>query len=354
MSALMPRILVPLPATDAAPEPAGEQLVTFRPIPFARFQAELLELYKPPLRAKGTYRMMRAVLETAGGLLGADATTEHLTPSLVARFIAACAGNENPNTTYGKLSYLRAACSHAEQAGYLRSSPFRIRRRWFRRVTPRDKKHHSREEIARVLALLSREVQIKTGYDRWYAVRLYALIATVAYTGLRRDEALYLRTDDVNLEARLLLIRSRRQRETKTEASAQPVAMPPALVPILAAWLPRLILPRSLEGAPRVDAGWVFPNMHRTGPWTGGASGYKPLDAVRKAGERAGVRDFTFLSLRHSWGTHAEHWGLSDAQIQRQLRHTNTQTQWHYRHAEAQNMREAVVAVDFGPAAELS
>lgn len=58
---------------------------------------------------------------------------------------------------------------------------------------------------------------------------------------------------------------------------------------------------------------------------------------------------FTFLSLRHSFATHAEHWGLSPAMIQRILRHTSVRTQIGYRHADAANLRAAGGRIGFGP-----
>ena len=98
--------------------------------------------------------------------------------------------------------------------------------------------------------------------------------------------------------------------------------------------------------------GFVFPNEGRDGPWTGGTVGKRPVDVLKALGERAGVPGLTFQSLRHAFATHAEYWGLTDAQIQRILRHTNPNTQHRYRHAELENMRRMVEGVDFaGPAA---
>ena len=145
----------------------------------------------------------------------------------------------------------------------------------------------------------------------------------------------------------LLVERSRRM---KTEMSSQPVPMPTALVPILEEWMGhRLDIPEP-PAVSVPDCPFLFPNVTRTNAWTGGPWGFRPIDQLKAAGERAGVQDFTFLSLRHSYATHAESWGLSAPMIQRVLRHTTVRTQQHYRHADVANMRAAVDGIDFGPA----
>jgi integrase len=330
------------------------------PIPWPEFRAEMLALYAPPLRAKATFARIRRIFDLVEGL--GVASTADLTPTLVARLIASRPATESPHTTHSYVTNLRTLCSYAEARGYLRASPFRLRKNRIRKGPPRRiKRFHSREEIARVLARMKAEIGRKAGWAQWRARRLYALAATVAYTGLRRNEALYLRVEDIDFEARLLLIHPGRHR-LKTEDSAQPVPIPDALVPVLAEWLPYLAIPEGL--GPRADycpfrlpaanpegirdPGWVFPNTTRTGPWIGGPPGYQPVHRMKTLGTKAGVEGFTFQSLRHSWATHAEYWGLSDAMIQRVLRHSNVRTQWHYRHADAENIVARVRGVGFG------
>ena len=115
-------------------------------------------------------------------------------------------------------------------------------------------RHHARTEVARLLELLAAE------RADWIGGRLHALAATVALTGLRRDEALRLRVEDVHLAEGYLAVRGHGRR-LKTRASAQPVPLPDQLVAVLADWLPR------------TGSEWVFPGVRRQGPWTGGAIG---------------------------------------------------------------------------------
>jgi integrase len=334
------------------------------PIPFAAFQAELTEIYRPPMRAQATFGKMVQVLRAVADLLGPAGTTADLTPTLVARFISTRPATQGANTTISHLSYLRAACAYASASGYLRVSPFTIRRNWLRPAPPcaERKRHHSAEDIARVLDVAKLDVvrKVPGSWARWRAHRLYALISTVAYTGMRRTEALRLRVEDIDVPGRLLLVVSRNGSRLKTVGSAAPIPLPDALAAILADWLPNLALPDRPDenhfGPLPVanpsgiqDRGWAFPNARQTGPWMGGAPGYRPNDRFRAIGKRAGVTGLNFLSLRHSWATMAESlWGFSEPQIQRVLRHSTPRTQQTYRHFDPTNLKAACAGISFG------
>ena len=226
------------------------------------------------------------------------------------------------------------------------------------------KRHHSIEDITRALDLARRDIFVKPAgsWSQWRARRTYALIATVAYTGLRTGEAQHLRVEDLDLAGRMISVVARRGCELKTEAAAALVPMPDALAAILAEWMPFLALPTNASDPAEVNApmpkwnkagkrdpGWVFPNAFRSGPWVGGSHGYRPIDRIRRLGERCGIEGLTFKSLRHSLATHLEsRFGCSDLVIQRILRHTSTRTQRHYRHADVANLRDAVKDIRFG------
>jgi len=267
------------------PDPGGWDLPAFAPAPFGAFRDELLALYAPPMRAKKTRAKLRQALDLIAGLLGPDATTADLTPALVGRLIGSRPAGESPYTTAGFLANLRTACSYARSRGYLRNSPFEFRKKWIRVGRPARKRHHSREDIAKVLALLAAEVGDRSGWARWRARRLQALAAAVAYTGMRRDEALNLHVEDVDLDGRMLLIVERSGHRLKTERSAQPVPIPEGLAPILAAWM-RHRMDEPEAGFPSPPScPSLFPNVTRTNAWKDGPVGYRPLDQLRGAGE---------------------------------------------------------------------
>jgi integrase len=280
-----------------------------RPIPFARFLDTIDAVYSGPGHAPRTAAKMRRILDLIARL--GVRTTADLTTELLARFVAERSQLVNANTIRGDLSYISAACSLAVEEGWLHHAPR------FKRVRPRAVRSkmpqcHSIEEVARVLEYLSDDWS-------WTGHRLYAVAAIVAYTGLRRDEALTLMVEDVDLTRSLLRVSDRRRR--KTEGSAAVVPIPPELVNILWTWIPEC------------GCMWLFPGVRRKGPWLGGASGERACDRIRQAGQEVGVAGFTLLSLRHTFATHARRtWGLSDIELATILRHSSPATQAWYVH----------------------
>ena len=323
-----------------------------RPIPFAKFRDDILRLYDPPHRATATRRQVAQVMREISAL--EVKTTADLTPALVARYVESRPPGQSPRTLHSVLRVLRSICNQAVISGVLRVSPFAARRvsQWTGRLgPPMEKKHYSREEIRRVLTLMAQDVQTTAGYAQWRARRLYALTATIAYTGLRAvSEALFLHAADIKLEARFIALADRGRdggQRFKTEGSEQPVPIPDALVPILRDWLEHR-LDRPADRPIPLDCPWLFPNITGSSNWKSGCRGTKPLDRLQDVGKRAGVEGLTFLSLRHSWATHAEYHGYGPALIQRVLRHTTEQTaaKW-YRHADLPNLIERCAGFDF-------
>jgi len=319
-------------------------------VPFDRFATELLRLYDPPHRAPATRRQVKKVLALVAEL-GAESTAD-LTPVLCARFIETRPPGQSPRTLQTLLRVLRGICNQAVINGYLRVSPFALRRvsQWVGRIgPPLEKKHFSRAEIRRVLTLMAADVDTTNGWSQWRARRLYALTATVAYTGIRNSVALYLHAADVDLTSGFVSITDRGRDggyRLKTEASAAPIPIPEALMPILRDWLThRLDTP--LDVPLPIDCPWLFPNMNRRSNWRGGSPGTKPLDRLRDVAKRAGVEGLTFLALRHSFASHLEAHGAGPAMIQRLLRHSNPTTQMWYRHADRPGMTDAVSGFDF-------
>ena len=208
--------------TDEHYEPAPREddwdFRRFAPIPLCDFARELLGLYEPPLRAKSTLMKMKQVAAILRELLGDDASTAGLNPALVARVIEGRPAGESPRTTHAILAYLRAACSYAKSQGYIRTSPFDFRKKWVRLGPARQGKHHSLDEIRRVLDLLASEVREREGWSRWRSRRLLAMASVFAYCGLRKLEGLRLHAEDVDLEGRMIFLVERSAR-LKTEKS---------------------------------------------------------------------------------------------------------------------------------------
>lgn len=301
-----------------------------QPIPIARFSAEVAKSYLP--KARATRLKMAQVLREVAALPDVTTTADLTRPTIALWVAQQQDAGRHPNTIRGLLSYLRAACNLAEEEGWLSRVPFNRRHQYIRGEAT-SKRHHPVGDIARVLDHLAGR-----SAGSWQDHRLYALFSVYAFTGMRKMEALFLHSEDVDLTARCLMVNPRRRRP-KTEASAAPVPVPKALAKILKGWLPEC------------GSDWVFPTVDRSKPWTGGVQGTKPLDRIKAAGQACGVQGLTIASLRHTWATAAENlWGLSEPQIQRVLRHTTTKTQQHYRHADILVMADAVKGLKFTPA----
>lgn len=302
------------------------------PIPFDAFTRLVLAEYEPPMKAPKTRQRMAQVLRTVAALPGVTTTADLRRPA-VAAFIQARGPDANPNTTIGMLGYFRAACTYAVDEAYLDRSPFESKGvgKWIRAGAPARVTHHAPREVARVLD------RLKARATDWEGRRLHALGCLVALAGLRRDEALFLQREDLDLQTQVALVSPRRR--LKTVRSAAPVPLCDELAAVLRRWLP--------------DAGevWVFPGKKGVGAWSGGSPGYRPLDRLKAVAEDAGVTGLTFQSLRHSCASLLEALGVPELVIQRVLRHTNARTTARYRHADVVALVDWVRGVSYGRAA---
>lgn len=301
-------------------------------IAYARFASELLSLYEPPLRAPATFRQMRQVLGEFGSL-GCVRKTSDLTPASIAAWLKVHP-DRRPVTASALLRPFRAACGYALKMGYLRVSPFEIRKVWVDASAeePAGPRHHSLAAVAAVLRLLDDEAR----GGGWAEARLQALVYTYAYTGLRKTEALQLHQSDVEALGRILRVRKRRGYRLKTRASAAPIAIAEELASVLLLWLPRS------------GSEWVFPNRDGCKPWTGGSPGKKPLDQVKAAGRRAGVANLTILSFRHCFATHSKLWGFGPLQLKAFLRHSTIATQAWYLEDDLEDLRASARRISYG------
>jgi integrase len=308
-----------------------------RPVSFSRFETEILSLNEPPLRAKATWRQLRQVLREFAALPSMGRAND-LRPAAIAAWIKAHP-MRSPARTASLLRSLSGACSYAVGEGYLRRSPFAFRKvhEWIRNEVlapehPRPNRHRSAEEIERVLRLLDAEASL----GAWKSGRLQALVYLVAFTGLRKSEALHLRPWDIDLDARTVSIEPRRSSRLKTRKSAAKLPLAEPAVDVLRRW------------KPRCGDRYLFPGVRGIGPWLGGCPGYKPLEEVQAAGERAGVAGLTFLGLRKGIGTLAKSWGLGPLEVQALLRHTSVETQRWYDEERIESLRPAVAKIRYG------
>ena len=307
-----------------------------RPMPFARFKAEVLSLYEPPIRAKGTYRQMSQVLREFAALPDLATIADLRSTSIVAWIRAY--PERTPARSASLLRSLASACSYARSEGYLQRSPFGFRsvNQWVRdQVVAPDRPRAQRHQSAASIERLLEQLDVDAAGGGWKAGRLQALVYLLAFTGLRKGEALNLRTHDVDLVAATIVIEPRRTFRPKTRKSAARIPLAPPVVAVLRLWLPR------------TGCAWVFPGVELRGPWLGGCPGYKPLDEIRAAGERAGIPGLTIASFRKTIGTLAKSWGLGQLEVKALLRHSNVETQRWYDEEAVETLRPAVAKIPF-------
>jgi integrase len=296
-------------------------------INMTRLSEELLAIYAPPHRRIATTRKMGQLLRELREL-GATSSAD-LTPQLVARWVSAHP-ERKPISNHSLLISFRAACTYAKKSGYLRMSPWEIRKDWLPLEDDDEDeqlptRHLSIAEVQAILGQAATEA-MAGGFE---ARRLHALVATYAYCGLRKMEALGLKLTDVDFQSGVIRLRSRRRHRFKTRSSAAPVPLPPELGTILRRWIDT----RS------VDSEWLFPGVRGKAPWTGGSPGRKPLDCVQALASRAGVAGVTIKCFRNSLATHMKRWGFGPLAVRDVLRHTDVSTQEHYLESDMDDLR---------------
>jgi integrase len=329
------------------------------PMPFGQFKDEMMATYV--VGHSCAHHTRRKLLTVFGQLerLGV-ASTDQLTPDLIGRYIASQPKTLSPYTVRGNLMSVRTICSHAEGRRALAISPFRLKRlsKWIRVGPPTGKRHLTADEVRRVLDLMRADVASKQGWALWRARRLYALTSLVAYTGLRAMEAQCVWVEDVDLAGRLINLVPRGPHlpaegaapaRFKTEAAAQAIALPVAVIPVLEEWLVHRHDHPDGFALPPVDRiPWMFPGSERISAWVGGPPACKPVGRLKALGKRAGVGLVTFQLLRRTWVTRAEALGIPDAMATRQCRHTSTETtkRW-YAQRDLDSLKDAVEGFDF-------
>ncbi len=307
-----------------------------RPIPWSRFEIELLSIYLPPMRAAATYRQMRQILREIGSVPGVTSTASGLNEQTISHWIRSHPGRSAARTA-SLLRCLSRAANYAVRKRYIDASPFVFipAGQWVRsdsrHTGRRAPGHRTSDEIARILELVDSEACQGT----WEAGRLQALVHTYAYTGLRKQEALHLEVKDLNLASRFLTVEPKPGWSPKTVKSSARLPIAEPLAAVLRVW------------SVRCGSNWLFPGKRLRTPWTAGSPGARALDQVRAAGERAGVAGLTILSFRKTIGTYAKQWGFSQLELKALLRHSNVETQRWYDEDDVEVLSPAVGKIQF-------
>jgi integrase len=269
-----------------------------------------------------------------------------LKPALVAKFCGRTTGKHGKpitrRTVKGQFVYLQLLCRYAAGQGYIAKDPTLARKVWIteQSLSEPGRTHLTLAEANDVIHQADHEAVSGNRKAR----RLRVVVYFLAYLGMRKQEVLGLRCDDVDLDDATVLIRKNSRRGVKTGKKGE------AFLP-----LPAPLLGHLREWLPHCGGTWVIPAVDVDKPWLSGGPSSRPLEQLRALGERAGVKGVNFKVWRSTWATIAEGlWGLTEEQIQKILRHTTPLTsRQFYRHRDLANMRAHMAKVSYDQAPTL-
>jgi len=218
------------------------------------------------------------------------ALLEDITPEVINRFLAARMQQDGWSA---KTANLMRQTLHKLFAFAIKHHGFRSRDpRYPNPVKAVDKKKEPAPQIRFLRAEeIPRQLDVLTDVPV-----IYAMVATYIYAGLRREEALWLTREDVDLPKRLIRVRAK----TLGEQTWQPKTKRNRVVPISDALYGILS-----EYAPLGDSQWFFPSP--TGKRWDPDNFSQDLRAMN---ETAGL-DWSCLDFRHTFGSHLAQKGVS-------------------------------------------
>lgn len=220
-------------------------------------------------------------------------------------------------TTNRELFCLKKALGKVVDWGWLEESPAQGVKGF--KETPKVLRLLEMEEIAALLSQCREEP---------CPVSLYALIATVAYAGLRRSEILNMRWDWIDFRREQITVRPSTDWHPKNY-KPRTIPMNPELVEALRQAPRRLVYPLAFQ----TPGGTVYKNIH----WI--------EQALDRAAKRAGIEDGVGLhQLRHGFCSHAQMQGVDPRTVQGWLGHQDLRTTLRYSHTSPEHERAAIRA----------
>lgn len=152
--------------------------------------------------------------------------------------------------------------------------------------------------------------------------RLYSIVFTALYTGMRKSELLYLRWKDIDFQNKTITLRKTKNNEMR-------------IIPVNETlWREFRLLYLKRRGP------YVFSNREKP---------YQNLDnAFAKALKEAGIKDFRFHDLRHTFASHLVMKGVDIRTVQKLMGHKNIKMTLRYAHLSPDHERTAINRLDFG------
>ncbi len=276
----------------------GEFLGEVEDVPFEEFLDHYLAITRRQKSPKGFEQDLNAskhLRKYFGGI-----SLSLLTPESIERYKTyRLSTGVKPVTVNRDLQVLRAMLNKAVRWGYLRENPMKTVKLY--PEPPSRVRYLSQDEIRRLL-------KVSKGYLR-------VLIYLALTTGMRKGELLSLTWKQVDLLNGYVHLE-----ETKTRRRRS-IPLPPETVEILESW--------KAHRAPRDPGKRVFPVKDFKRSW-------------RTALKRAGIEDFRFHDLRHTFASHLVMSGVDLRTLSELLGHKTLRMVQRYSHIGDEQMRDAV------------
>jgi len=227
-----------------------------------------------------------------------------------------------PATVNHEMKRLRHMMNKAIEWGYLRENPCRGIKNL--KEPPGRIRYITPEELEGLLRacdpspLLENPNNKGRTFSKLLCVFLKPIVQTSIHTGFRMGETLSLRWKDINFKERRILVEKTKNNERR-------------MVPI------NDTLYGVLKSLPvHLGTDLVFP----------GITGHQLSVAFRRACKRAGVKDFRFHDLRHSFASYLTMEGENIRTVQTLLGHKDLRMTMRYSHLSPEHLKEAVSKLD--------
>ncbi|MBI2070953.1 MAG: tyrosine-type recombinase/integrase [Elusimicrobia bacterium] len=217
-----------------------------------------------------------------------------------------------PSSVNRELVTIKALCSKAVAWGYLAKSPGQTVKKF--KEPKRQVRYFTKEEIQKFVAAAPR--------------RLAAIVQTLAYTGLRRDELIHLTWDDVDLKKKLLAVQAKDGWQPK-DYEVRHIPLNETLIKVI-------------QALPKNASPYLFPNEK-------GESliGNNLSRDFRRLARSVGAKHSSVHTLRHTFASHLVMQGVDLYTVQKLLGHSSIKTTEIYAHLAPDYLRSALTKLNF-------
>ena len=154
-----------------------------------------------------------------------------------------------------------------------------------------------------------------------YGSLSFPILLTAIHTGLRKSELFRLEWSDIDFEREVLTITAKGEEHTKSYRNRE-IPMTDQLT-------------KCLKSIPRIS-NWVFckEDGERYSGWI--------ITSLENTAKKAGIKRFTFHSLRHTFGSHLVMDGVDLPTVQKLMGHAEISTTMIYAHLAPDHLRKAI------------